>query len=144
MTQKQFDEKWKDHLEKGHYGLAIDNPLVTEYLDNKFTELKEIYPEFTYAQIKLKFDSPRVYMDPQMINTSEIEKEITRLLEVSKVQVGDRVVYSDGYKFEEGVVKELKPCGTKAFIVYHCNDDWDNYADYTGALTKLSMINIVD
>ncbi len=22
------------------------------------------------------------------------------------------------------------------FVVYHCDDDWDNYTDYTGAATK--------
>lgn len=82
MTVKQFDEKWKDHLEKGHYGLAIDNPLVTEYLDNKFEEIKKDYPNFTYSQIKLKFDSARVYMEPMQIETYSIEKEIDKLLKL--------------------------------------------------------------
>lgn len=57
-----FDERWQEHLETGHYGLAIDDDEVIEYLDKKFELLKKDYPNFTYAQIKTKFSFCTVYM----------------------------------------------------------------------------------
>jgi hypothetical protein len=80
MTIAEFDNKWKTHLETGHYGLAITHPDVILYLDQKFTEIKTTNPNFQYSQIKLKFDQARVYMEPYTINTREIEQEINKIL----------------------------------------------------------------
>ena len=135
-----FDKKWSHRLEAGYYGLAIDCPLVTEYLDAQFQELESTTPGFTYSQIKLKFDNPCVYLEPTTINTNAIEKEVKRLLQCSKLKAEDKVTYSDGHKTTKGIIKEILPCQTKAFVVYHCNDDWHNFTDYTAACTKLSML----
>lgn len=140
MTNEEFNKKWFKYLEHRQYGLDIENETITNYLDSKFTELKESHPDFTYSQIKLKFGFPRVYIDHVEYEvTSNIEKEIYKLLQLKK---GEKVTYSDGYKTEKGIVKEIKPDGRKMFVVYHCGDDWDHYEDYTSALTDLSMINV--
>lgn len=80
MTSDDFNKKWQDHLENGHYGLAIDDDGVIEYLDKKFEEFKVEYPDFEYSQIKMKFGYSRFYSTlPYEINM-EIEKEIDKLI----------------------------------------------------------------
>jgi hypothetical protein len=61
MTTKEFNEKWKDHLEPRHYGMAIGIPEVIEYMDREFEKEKQVNPDFTYSQIKTKFGTARVY-----------------------------------------------------------------------------------
>jgi hypothetical protein len=39
MTQGEFNKKYKDYLEEGHYGLDISYPSVVNYLDEIFQEL---------------------------------------------------------------------------------------------------------
>jgi len=79
MTSEKFNIKYKDFLEKGHYGLVIDIPDVVDYLDVIFQGLINI-PEFSYSQIKLKFNSSRVYLHPNVIDTSSIEKRINEIV----------------------------------------------------------------
>jgi hypothetical protein len=81
MDIYEFNEKWKVHLEPGHYGLDIDNQNVIDYLDKTFIELKEKFSEFQYSQIKLKFGRARVYMEPYEINTNEIESNINKIIQ---------------------------------------------------------------
>lgn len=61
MTIEEFDEKWKDYVEPGFYGLAINDPDVIAYLDKEFTEEIKTNPTFTFSQIKVKFGKARVY-----------------------------------------------------------------------------------
>lgn len=60
---------------------------------------------------------------------------------ILKLKVGDKVCYQPDYygaKFENGVVKEIPEHTKKSVrVVYHCNGDWDNLENYTGALTSL-------
>lgn len=60
LTEDEFDEKYKDFLEEGHYGMAINNEtviIVLDYLFKTFT----LIPGFSYSQIKMKFGSSRFY-----------------------------------------------------------------------------------
>ena len=79
MTCEEFNNKWTDYKELGHYGLDINIPSVIEYLDEKFKELITI-PDYKYTQIKLKFNTTRVYMYPKSIDTGEIELNIDKLV----------------------------------------------------------------
>jgi hypothetical protein len=81
MTADQFNEKYNDYLDHGHYGLALDNPEAIAYLDNEFQEfIKD--PDFSYSQIKSKFNSFRFY------NTGLTEKQ-TREVEQKLKQIYD-------------------------------------------------------
>jgi len=80
MNTIEFNEKWKKHLEQGHYGLDIDHQEVINYLDEKFTKILSDFPNFEYSQIKLKFGQARVYMEPMNINTREIEETINKII----------------------------------------------------------------
>jgi hypothetical protein len=59
MTCDEFNEKYKDHLEEGHYGMSIEDEEIIGEVDKAFSHLTD----FTYSQIKTKFGSSRVYMD---------------------------------------------------------------------------------
>jgi len=56
MTANEFNIKYKDYLEEGHYGLALGNEEAIKYLDNEFQEFIKI-PGFSYSQIKSKFNN---------------------------------------------------------------------------------------
>ena len=76
MTCEEFNEKYKEYLEYRHYGLALDNSEVIEYLDMKFQEFIKI-PGFTYSQIKMKYDFACFYCNGLTIDEiSEVEKQI--------------------------------------------------------------------
>ncbi len=80
MTREQFNEKYKDYLEEGHYGLGIDIPEFTDWLNYKFQEYIKI-PGFQYAQIKSKFNSGRFYAKGLSIkDISEVEDKIEEYL----------------------------------------------------------------
>lgn len=79
MTADEFNEDWKDYLEKGHYGLDINIPSVVKYLNEEFQVLSEI-PGFSYSQIKLKFNMARFYCEPDSIDSLGIEREIDKLV----------------------------------------------------------------
>lgn len=81
MNCTEFNEKYKDYREEGHYGLDIGMPIIIDYLDKEFVKLIEEYgDEFRYSQIKLKFNTSRVYMSPREIDTYVIENHIDFLI----------------------------------------------------------------
>lgn len=86
MIPEEFNNKWKKHLAEGFYGLNIHNPSVTAYLDELFTILTKQYPDFTFYQIKTKFDSVRFYADniPTELKF-KIEKSIKEILSQTRV-----------------------------------------------------------
>ena len=77
MTTEEFNKKYSAYLEEGHYGLAISHPEVITYLDKEFEKEIEKNPEFQYSQIKMKFESCRVYSTSD--KSSEWEAEIVRI-----------------------------------------------------------------
>lgn len=60
MTSDEFNRKYKEFLEEGYYGLALEKPEAVEYLDSEFEALTRL-PGFKYHQIKAKFNSFRFY-----------------------------------------------------------------------------------
>ena len=78
MTIEEFNDKYKDHLEPGHYGLDINNPDVIQYLDLEFKKEIERNPGFRFAQIKLKFNYARMYTNSGL--NHKWEEAIDRML----------------------------------------------------------------
>lgn len=70
MTAKEFNEKYKNYLEEGYYGLAINIPSVVEYLDHIFEKELINITGFKYSQIKLKFNMCRFYFTTEQPNKS--------------------------------------------------------------------------
>ena len=77
MTTEEFNKKYSAYLEERFYGLEIGHPEVVEYLDREFEKEIEDNPGFQYSQIKMKFESCRVYSTSD--KSSEWEAEIVRI-----------------------------------------------------------------
>jgi hypothetical protein len=65
MTQQEFNEKYKQYIPEGWYGLSFDIPEVTIYLDNVMQDLITI-PGFYLTQVKLKYNMARFYFATNM------------------------------------------------------------------------------
>ena len=66
MTAEDFNEKYKDYIEPRFedQGLMINCPKTIDFLDEIFSTVLVHIPDFKYSQIKLKFNTSRVYMEP--------------------------------------------------------------------------------
>ena len=60
--------------------------------------------------------------------------------DVSKLKIGDKVHYQPthyGERYENGIVKEIpEHTNDSVRVVYNCGGDWDNFKNYTSALTN--------
>ncbi len=77
MNIEQFNEKYKDFLEEGYYGLEFGDEEFIFWLDKQFLEFIKV-PGFKYSQIKSKFGMGRFYCEgitPEKIK--EVEEKIT-------------------------------------------------------------------
>ena len=77
MTVDEFNDEWKNHLEEGIEGLEFSDAegMVVDWLDKHFVLFELINPEFTYAQIKLKFGMARVYLQGLPITCAPIAED---------------------------------------------------------------------
>lgn len=89
MTAKEFNEKYKQYIPEGWYGLGFDIPSVTEYLDSIMEYGLVNLPGFELHQIKLKFNMARFYFETKMgskkleaIIQLGIEEQINKLVNV--------------------------------------------------------------
>lgn len=65
------------------------------------------------------------------------------MVDTAKLKVGDKVYYQPSHykhdepeRWENGIVKEIPEHTTvHARVVYNCGGDWENYQNYTSALT---------
>jgi hypothetical protein len=87
-TSKEFNEKYKEYIEEGHYGMDINEPSVLAYVDQIFNDLKEI-PGFQFSQVKTKYGLARVYTNLEetlpfvgRIINQELEEKINFILKV--------------------------------------------------------------
>jgi hypothetical protein len=87
-TIDEFNKKYKDYIEEGHYGMGIGESSVLAYVDQIFNDLIKI-PGFQFSQIKTKFGMARVYtnLDELMpfvgrIINQELESKIDFILKV--------------------------------------------------------------
>jgi hypothetical protein len=80
MTNIEFNEKYKNYLEDRFYGLAINIPELTKYLDEKFQEYIKI-PGFQYSQIKSKFGYVRIYCNLLDAEIRHLENSCQKIIE---------------------------------------------------------------
>lgn len=87
-TNEEFNRKYFQYLEEGHYGMSIQLPSVLTYVDQIFNDLTEI-PGFKYQQIKTKFGLARVHTNLEEIMpfvgrliNQELEDKINFILKV--------------------------------------------------------------
>jgi hypothetical protein len=79
ISENWFNEKYKDHIEKGHYGCDIYLQEALEYLDKEFEELIKI-DGFKFSQIKSKFNFFCFYCDNvSSVKVNEIENKLKEI-----------------------------------------------------------------
>lgn len=66
---------------------------------------------------------------------------------IADLRLGDKVYYQPEHysedDWENGRIKEIRSNNHEAvWVVYNCAGKWDNYIDYTGALTNLRDLTI--
>lgn len=82
MTTDEFNTKYSQYLEEGHYGLDINNAKFIKWLDSKFESFIK-KPRFKYTQIKSKFGYGRFYCTGLSTEEiEEIENEISKLKKI--------------------------------------------------------------
>lgn len=64
-TIEEFHLIWNKFLEPGHYGLAINDAKVIEYLHNEFKKEIESNPNFVFSQIKIKWQRVTIYSNSE-------------------------------------------------------------------------------
>jgi hypothetical protein len=81
MNTEDFNNKWNEWLEDGHYGLDIQDEEVIEFLNEIFVDLTKI-EGFKFYQIKQKFYFYCFYADNiSLAMKSIIQNEIRRIME---------------------------------------------------------------
>jgi len=97
-TAKEFNEKYGNFLEEGHYGMAIDLPEIVDFLDKVFEDLVKING-FKYFQIKTKFGYARFYV-------KGISYEMTYLIEAKLNEI--LKAYKDEQEYRNENNKTIK------------------------------------
>lgn len=64
------------------------------------------------------------------------------MIDIKEIKVGDKVYYQPSHyekdRFENGIVKEIPDWSVDSVrVVYNCAKDWENYENYTAALTNI-------
>jgi len=65
-------------------------------------------------------------------------------MDISKLKIGEKVHYTKAPGiYENGRVKEIPDhTNTEIRVVYNCAGDWDNFMNYTSALTPISKLGL--
>lgn len=70
------------------------------------------------------------------------------LINIANLRIGDKVHYQPKHykeadKWENGIIKEIQEENLDGvWVVYNCGDNWNNYKDYTSALTNLRDLKL--
>lgn len=103
-SSEEFNEKYKQYLEEGHYGMDLEGKELIEYIDKMF-EVLILIPGFKYSQIKEKFSMGRFYHNLHEISSPQFAATIT--LAVEK-KITDMVRIYDATYIYRKFLKELK------------------------------------
>lgn len=70
------------------------------------------------------------------------------MIDISKLKIGSKVCYVPEHykasgKYENGMVKEIpEHTNTAVRVVYNCNGKWDDFINYTSALTNINDLEL--
>lgn len=72
---------------------------------------------------------------------------MSEITDIAKLKIGQKVYYQPSYMSaedaENGMIKEIPDHTNKSIrVVYNCNGDWDNFKDYTSALTNIRDLKL--
>ena len=83
----------------------------------------------------------------ELVDTWRVKEDSMSKIDVSKLRIGDRVHYQPEHysenKWENGLVKEIPDFTTDAVrVVYNCDEDWEDFKNYTSALTNIRDLHL--
>ena len=69
------------------------------------------------------------------------------MIDISKLKIGDKVHYQPKHygdsEWENGMIKEIPDQTLNSVrVVYNCAGNWDNFKNYTSALTHLRDLKL--
>jgi ABC-type sugar transport system substrate-binding protein len=69
------------------------------------------------------------------------------MIDIAKLKVGDKVYYQPSHyeetQWENGMIKEIPDHTPDSVrVVYHCAGDWNNFKNYTSALTNIRDLKL--
>ncbi len=69
------------------------------------------------------------------------------MINIAELRIGDKVHYQpshyDDDEWKNGRIKEIREGKTDGvWVVYNCGGNWNNYQNYTGALTNLRDLKL--
>jgi hypothetical protein len=76
MNVSDFNKKYSNYLEFGHYGVFIDNERFLKYLNEMFMNIILHHPKFKFTQVKAKFGQVRFYSNLEMETGLQLESEL--------------------------------------------------------------------
>lgn len=81
------------------------------------------------------------------IKLEDVTSGHTLPIKAINLKVGDKVHYQpehyDPDQYEVGIIKSIPEGSTDSVrVVYHCAGNWDNYMDYTSALTNVRDLHL--
>lgn len=111
-------------------------------------ELADIVTYLDILAFQLKIDLGNAVISKFNLVSSRVKSPIKIHTDGSdfyidkQVKPGDFVHYIPGGvgEMENGRIKSIN--GNTAFVVYHCNNEWDRYQEYTGAGTDISHLSL--
>lgn len=118
MTSREFNTKYKDYLQEGHYGLAIDNPSFVRWLDVKFQNFIK-KDNFKYSQIKAKFGMGRFYCDGLDLDQNEIREVEERISTICKIDDIKRMIKKDLFQRYDNSQEILEYVTTNDYIRFY-------------------------
>jgi hypothetical protein len=66
------------------------------------------------------------------------------VFELTRADVGRWVKFTDEYYGKEQLGRIKSWNGYYVFVVYHCDGDWENYANYTAEATHGSRLEFIE
>lgn len=69
------------------------------------------------------------------------------MIDIANLRIGEKVHYQPEHygenRWENGLIKEIRAeKNDGVWVVYNCAGNWDNYKDYTSALTNLRDLKL--
>lgn len=82
MNVSDFNKKYAQYLEFGHYGASINDERFLKYLDEMFMNIIFHHPKFKFTQVKVKFGQIRFYSNLSMQLQLQLESELNTFYQI--------------------------------------------------------------
>lgn len=64
-----------------------------------------------------------------------------KIINLTPKDIGTWVEFNDGYKIQKGRIKSWND--SFIFVVFHCDNNWDDFKNYTGCACKSEYLKFL-